>query len=206
MTQTKILALTARTISIVFHPLLIPSLGFLLLFNSDFYFSMLPWSLKRFVLLVVFMSTCVLPLLSILLLSLNQRFDINMGKSTDRVLPLILSSLFSFSGYLILKRVPIFPIYNFFLVASILVQIALLIISLRWKISAHTAAIGGLIGGFVALSFRLNENPFLMLSCLIIIAGMVGTARLILEKHTSWQVYAGFTLGFLIMDAVIMFA
>lgn len=144
MTQTKILALSARTISIVFHPLLIPSLGFLLLFNSDFYFSMLPWSLKRFVLLVVFMSTCVLPLLSILLLSLNQRFDINMGKSTDRVLPLILSSLFSFSGYLILKRIPIFPIYNFFLVASILVQIALLIISLRWKISAHTAAIGGL--------------------------------------------------------------
>lgn len=206
MTQTKILALSARTISIVFHPLLIPSLGFLLLFNSDFYFSMLPWSLKRFVLLVVFMSTCVLPLLSILLLSLNQRFDINMGKSTDRVLPLILSSLFSFSGSLILKRVPIFPIYNFFLVASILVQIALLIISLRWKISAHTAAIGGLIGGFVALSFRLNENPFLILSGLIIIAGMVGTARLILEKHTSWQVYAGFTLGFLIMDAVIMFA
>jgi membrane-associated phospholipid phosphatase len=109
-------------------------------------------------------------------------------------------------GYLILKRIPIFPIYNFFLVATILVQIALLIVSLRWKISAHAAAIGGLIGGFLALSFRLNENPFLILSGLIIIAGMVGTARLILEKHTNWQVYTGFLLGFLIMDLVIMFA
>jgi hypothetical protein len=206
MTNTKILALTARTVSIIFHPLLIPSLGFLLLFNSDFYFSMLPWSLKRFVLLVVFLSTCVLPLLSILLLSLNQRIDVKMDKNTDRILPLILSSLFSFMGYLILKRIPIFPIYNFFLVATILVQIALLIVSLRWKISAHAAAIGGLIGGFLALSFRLNENPFLILSGLIIIAGMVGTARLILEKHTNWQVYTGFLLGFLIMDLVIMFA
>lgn len=206
MTNTKILALSARTVSIVFHPLLIPSLGFLLLFNSDFYFSMLPWSLKRFVLLVVFLSTCVLPLLSILLLSLNQRIDVKMEKSTDRILPLILSSLFSFMGYLILKKVPIFPIYNFFLVATILVQIALLIVSLRWKISAHAAAIGGLIGGFLALSFRLNENPFLILSGLILIAGMVGTARLILEKHTNGQVYAGFLLGFLIMDLVIMFA
>jgi membrane-associated phospholipid phosphatase len=202
----NILHQSARATSIVFHPLLIPTLGFLLLFNSGFYFAMLPWSLKRFVLLVVFLSTCVLPALSIGLLSLNQRFDIRMEKSTDRVLPLILSSLFSYMGYLILQRIPVFPVYNFFLIASILVQIALLIVSLRWKISAHAAAIGGLIGGFLALSFRLNENPLMTLSLLFLIGGIVGTARLILEKHTNLQVYAGFLLGFLIMDLVILLA
>jgi membrane-associated phospholipid phosphatase len=202
----KLLHQSAQATSIVFHPLLIPTLGFLLLFNSGFYFALIPWNLKRFVLLVIFLSTCLLPALTIGLLSLNQRFDIHMSKSTDRVLPLIFSSLFSYVGYLILQRIPIYPIYNFLLVASILVQIALMVISLRWKISAHAAAIGGLIGGFLALSFRMNQSPLMILSLLFLIGGLVGTARLILEKHTNIQVYAGFVLGFLIMDLIVLFA
>jgi len=199
MTDNKILATTAKVTSIIFHPLLIPTLGILLLFNSGFYFSLLPWNVMKFVLLIVFMSTGLLPALSIGILSLNPRFDRKMEKSTDRVLPILLTSVFYYMGYLILKKLPIFPIYNFLLVASILVQIALLIISMRWKISAHAAAIGGLVGGFFALSFRLQANPVWILSILILIAGMVGSARLILGKHSGSQVYAGFLLGLLIM-------
>ncbi len=199
MTDNKILSTTAKVTSIIFHPLLIPTLGIFLLFNSGFYFSLLPWNVMKFVLLIVFMSTGLLPALSIGILSLNPRFDRKMEKSTDRVLPILLTSVFYYMGYLILKKLPIFPIYNFLLVASILVQIALLIISMRWKISAHAAAIGGLVGGFFALSFRLQANPVWILSILILIAGMVGSARLILGKHSGSQVYAGFLLGLLIM-------
>jgi len=203
--MTKILHSVARIISVIFHPLLIPTLGFLLLFNSGFYFSILPWSIKSLVLLIIFISTCVLPGLSILLLSLKPDFDLNMEKSTDRVLPLMFSSIFYYMGYLILKQMPIFPIYNFFLLASILVQIALLAVSLRWKISAHSAAIGGLVGGFFGLSFRLQENPVIILIALILITGLVGSARLILGKHSSSQVYSGFLLGFLIMSLIFEF-
>lgn len=195
----------ARVTSIIFHPLLIPTLGFFLLLNSGFYFSILPWSVEKFILLVVFLSTCVLPALSIGLLSLSPKFDVNMEKNTDRVLPLMISSVFYYLGYLILQRLPVFPIYNLFMIASILVQFGLLVISLKWKISAHSAAIGGLVGGFFGLSFRLQENPILILIALILVAGMVGTARLILGKHTSLQVYAGFLLGFLVMNLVILF-
>lgn len=156
-------------------------------------------------LLVVFLSTCVLPALSIGILSLNPKFDRNMEKSTDRILPLLLSSVFYYLGYLILERFAIFPIYNLFLIASVLVQIVLLVISLKWKISAHSAAIGGLIGGIIGLSFRLQENPVLVLSLLILAAGLIGTSRLILLKHTSSQVYSGFLLGFLILNLVIYF-
>jgi membrane-associated phospholipid phosphatase len=128
-----------------------------------------------------------------------------MEKNTDRVLPRMISSAFYYLGYLILQRLPVFPIYNLFMIASILVQFGLLVISLRWKISAHSAAIGGLVGGFFGLSFRLQENPILILIALILVAGMVGTARLILGKHTGFQVYAGFLLGFLVMNMVIIF-
>lgn len=201
----NILHPAARVTSIVFHPLLIPTMGFLLLFNSGFYFAILPWSVKKFILLVVFLSTCVLPAISIGLLSLSPKFDMNMDKNTDRIFPLVLSSIYYYLGYLILQRLPVFQIYNLFLVASILVQIALIMISLKWKISAHSAAMGGLVGGFFGLSFRLQETPLLILISLILIAGMVGSARLILSKHTSWQIYAGYLLGFLIMNLVIFF-
>lgn len=205
MNTNKILPGFARVTSIVFHPLLIPTLGFLLLFNSGFYFSLMPWSVKKFILLIVFLSTCVLPALSIGLLALSPRFDVNMEKSTDRVLPLILSSIYYYLGYLVLQRLPVYPIYNFFMLASILVQIVLLIVTLRWKISAHSAAIGGLLGGIMALSIRLGENPVLILIALILTAGLVGTARLILGKHTNLQVYSGFLLGFLVMSLIVMY-
>jgi len=195
----------ARLTSIIFHPLLIPTLGFLLLFNSDFYFSILPWNVKRYMLLVVFMSTCVLPAISILILSLNPKFDLNMEKNTDRVLSLIITSLSYYLGYLLLKRLPVFPVYNVLLIGAILVQTALLPISMRWKISMHSAAIGGLVGGILGLSFRLQENPVQLLSVLILTAGLVATSRLILQKHTESQIYAGFLTGFLILMLVITF-
>jgi len=205
MTDNRIIQIIARVTSIIFHPLLIPTLGFLLLLNSDFYFALLPWSVKKFMLLTVFLSTCILPALSILILSMNPKFDIKMEKSTDRILPLLLSSVFYYLGYLILEQLPVYPIYNLFLIASILVQISLIVVSLKWKISAHSAAIGGLIGGISALSFRLHENAILVLSLLILVAGLVATSRLILLKHTNSQIYAGFSLGFLIIGLVIAF-
>lgn len=206
MNEPKILTLSARITSIIFHPLLIPTIGFLLLFSSGFYFAVIPWNLKRFILMVVFISTCLIPAISIRLLSISSRFDLKMEKGTDRVLPLILSSISFYLGYLVLGRIQSFPVFQVFLVASILVQIALVIISLQWKISAHSAAIGGLVGGFFALSVRLQENPVFILILLILISGMVCTSRLILQKHTNLQVYSGFLLGLLIMGLSILFA
>ena len=205
MNNNNTLSLIARITSLVFHPLLIPTLGFLLLFNSGFYFSILPWNVKIYMLLVVFLSTCILPAISILILSLNPKFNLNMEKNTDRVLSLIITSISYYLGYQLLKRLPVFPVYNVLLIGAVLVQIALLPISMRWKISMHTAAIGGLIGGILGLSFRIQENPIQLLSLLILMAGLVGTSRLILQKHTESQVYAGFLIGFLILSLVITF-
>jgi hypothetical protein len=205
MTQNKVLYQAARITSVIFHPLLIPTWGFLLLFNSGLYFTLISDGNKKMVLLVVLLSTCIFPILSIGLLGLSPRFDLHMEKNTDRVLPLILSSIFYYSGYLVLRHLPIFPIYGFFLIAAILIQIALMLVSLSWKISTHSAAIGGLLGGFLALSFLFQENPMYILMALILISGLVGTSRLILEKHTNVQVYSGFLLGFGVMNLIFFF-
>ncbi len=176
-----------------------------LLLNSGFYFSMLSWEAKRFILMVVFFTTSILPMLTVSILALNQRFDINMNKSTDRIIPALASSVFYYLGFVLLGRVSIFPVLKLYMLASILVIVALLIISFKWKISIHMAALGSLAGTFFALSFRKGMNPVYALLIIILISGLVGTARLALKKHDIWQIVAGYFLGFLILYGVVYF-
>ena len=195
----------SKFISIIFHPVLIPTLGFFLLFNSGFYFSMLTWEAKRFVLLVVLFSTGILPMLSVAILALNSKFDISMENSRDRIIPLLSSSVFYYLGFVLLGRMKAFPVFKLFLVASVLVIIALLLISFKWKISNHMAAVGGVTGTIFALSFRSGVNPIFTILTVILISGLVGTARLVLKKHDLKQLTAGYILGFSVLYLAIYF-
>ena len=67
------------------------------------------------------------------------------------------------------------------------------------------AAIGGLTGTVFALSFRSGTNPMYTILILVLLSGLVGTARLILEKHTISQLIAGYGIGFIILYLVIFF-
>jgi ABC-type uncharacterized transport system permease subunit len=68
------------------------------------------------------------------------------------------------------------------------------------------AALGGLTGTLFALSFKTGINPLLAVVLAIFISGLVGTARLLLNKHKLWQLIAGYFLGFLILYLVIYLA
>lgn len=195
----------AKALSYVFHPLLIPTLGFLLLMNSGFYFTMLSFEAKKFIMIIVVLSTLVLPLTGIGLMMLVTRFKLNLDKASDRIIPLLNTALFYYLGFYFLGKLPVYPIYRIMLISSVLTIAVLLFITIRWKISAHLAAIGGLIGVFLALSLRLHFNGSMLICLLLLVAGVVGTSRIILEKHRPLQVYAGFILGFLINFLVIQF-
>lgn len=195
----------ARIISIVLHPVLLPTLGFILLLNTGFYFSMISWEAKRYILLIILFSTAVLPLLSIAILALNPKFDFSMQSGRDRVIPLLSSSVCYYIGYLLLNKLRAFPVFKVFLIASVIVIIVLLLISFSWKISIHMAAIGGLTGTFFALSFRYGMNPVWILVCLVLASGVLGTARLTLNKHNIWQILWGYLTGLIILYLVNYF-
>ncbi|WP_319271957.1 phosphatase PAP2 family protein [uncultured Draconibacterium sp.] len=195
----------ARIISIIFHPVLIPTIGMFLLLHSGFYFELLLWEAKRFVLLVVFFTTCILPLLSVAILSLNPRFNVNMPNSRDRLVPLLSTSVFYYLGFILLRKVQAVPEFKLFMLASVLVIVALLVVSLKWKISNHMAAIGGLSGTLFALSFRNGVNPVYSVLIVVLLSGLIGTARLILGKHDLKQLIAGYGLGFIVLYLVLYF-
>src|SRR6056297_697220 len=135
---------TAQIISVLFHPVLLPTLGFLLMFNSGFYFSYLSWEAKRYVLMVVLFTTGILPLLSTALLALKPKFDISLSKVSDRLMVLLFTSAFYYLGFVLLDRIKAYPVFKLVMIASVLVIIALLLISFKWKISSHMAALGGI--------------------------------------------------------------
>lgn len=166
---------------------------------------MLSWEAKRYVMLIVFFTTCILPLLSVSIMAVSPKFDINMPKSTDRVFPLLAASVFYYLGFVLLGRVSMFPVFKLYMLASVLVIVSLLVISLKWKISNHMAAIGGLAGTFFALSFRKGLNPVYSLMIIILVSGLIGTARMALKKHDVWQIIAGYALGFAILYIVVYF-
>ena len=115
--MNKQLGVASRIISGIFHPLLIPTWAFIILGNTGFYFSVLPWSVKQPMLLVVLLSTCILPALSTGIVSMNPRARAREWKTTDRILPLLLSAIFYYLGYLMLEKMPLFPVFNLFLIA-----------------------------------------------------------------------------------------
>lgn len=196
---------TAKIISTIFHPFLVPTWGFLLLLYSGFHFSLLNWEAKRFLLLVVVFTTAVLPLLSVALLALNKNFDVSMQNRQDRIIPLLSSAFFYYLGFQLLSRVKVFPVFKLFFVASVLLTVLLLLITFKWKISLHAASIGALTATIFALSFRSGNNPMLAVLSVVLISGAVATSRLILKKHDLWQIVAGYGLGFSVLYSVVYF-
>lgn len=195
----------AKVISFIFHPVLVPTLGFILLFNSSSFFSILPWEVKKFVLIVVFVTTGLLPVFTMAVMALNPRFSLSFEKSTDRVLPLVFSAIYYSLGYYLLDKLPAYSIFKIFLLATTLVIILLLLTSYKWKVSNHLAGLGGLLGTILALSFRMGVNPVFIISGIILLSGVVGTSRMVLGKHNLPQILGGFAIGFSVLYLVVYF-
>ena len=189
----------------MFNPLLVPTFGFMLLFLSGFYSTMLTSDARRFILLVIFFSTATLPMLSVAILALNSKFNFLMTESKDRILPLLMTSVYYYIGFILLGRIHFLTMFKLFMIGSVLVIIALLFISFKWKISIHMAAVGAITATFFAVSFRTGMNPVWALVALVVVSGLIGTARLVLNKNSLLQVAAGYVLGFIILYPVIYF-
>jgi hypothetical protein len=195
----------AQIISLLLHPVLIPTLGFFLLFQSGFYFSYITWEAKRIVLIIVLFTTAVLPLLAMSIIAMSPRFRLSFETGNQRAMPLLFSSIFYYLGYILLNRINAFPILKFMMIASVLVIISLMIISLKWKISSHMAALGGLTGALLALSFRTGINPVWAIILVILATGLAGSARLTLGKNNLWHLEAGYALGFTLLYLTIFY-
>ena len=168
----------------VFTPFYLPLVGLSALFTFS-YMSLLPWQYKASVLLTVYVFTVLLPSLFIRTYRRYQGWTLTqLGIKECRMIPYILAIICYFACYYLMnmRRIPQFM--SNILLAALVIQVVCAIINVWWKISTHTAAIGGFAGALI------------WWFCLIlIIAGMVGSSRMILRQHSLSQVVAGFLVG-----------
>lgn len=205
MTREKQIILAARIVSMLFTPFYLPMLGLLTLFLFS-YMSLYPWAFKFRVLLIVYLFTILIPTLLIYLYRRYQGWTlIELGQKERRMVPYVISILCYFACIHLMdvQHIPHFMIS--IVIAALAVQIICALINVIWKISTHTAAIGGFMGALFVFADAFGFNPVWWFCLLFVLAGLLGSSRMILRQHTLSQVVAGFFIGFIIAVLAIIY-
>lgn len=199
----KNIILAARVMSMIFTPFYLPLLGLVVLFLFS-YMNMLPLSYKLLVLAGVYLFTVLLPSFLIHLYRHYQGWTlIELGRKERRVVPYIISILCYFCCYYLMNWFHVPRFISIIVVAALVIQMLCALINVWWKISTHSAAIGGVAGALLAFANIFAFNPIWWLCLVLLIAGMVCSSRMILRQHTLSQVVSGFLLGLLSAYLVI---
>jgi len=201
----------AQIISWVFLPLFMPLYALMvtlyipssekILSNTSLF--ELPNEMKSQLLFLFIVFGTVAPGISFILMYRRRLITtIEMDNQSERSIPLfivlsyclILFLLFFFKApNLVLPRY----IYALPLTGTI-ISILFIVINFRTKISLHAAGTGILTGYFCAFAAQQLQFNYLLIVMALMISGLVLSARLVLNKHTPFQVYSGWVLGFVI--------
>lgn len=194
----KFLNGAAKFFSTVFSPMMMATYGVALAMRLSF-LCFIPLGSQLTVILETFLATVVVPVIGIFALyKLKVIKDPMLNERTDRTWPYIIEIL-CFIGtavYLYLVKAPAW--LSLFLIGGAAALLTMTVINLRWKISGHATGVGGLCAMIFYLMMSGNSVYPLRWDFMvaILIAGVVCTSRLILERHTLGQVAAGFLNGF----------
>lgn len=200
----------AYLISLLFHPLVMPSLLFaVLLWWLPFAVPNLSPSGKIALWGVLSLATLVIPFLSLISLRMfgNLR-SLHMEERSQRPLPMFFVSIYYLlTTGMFLSKYPEFVTINGMLIGTSLTLVFLTLITLVWKISAHSGATGGSVGFALALVVRYNQlmpETLYLLAGLMLLSGIVMWARLYLRAHSLAESLAGWMLGMLVSLASLL--
>ncbi|WP_195596251.1 hypothetical protein [Bacteroides cellulosilyticus] len=186
---------TARVISAIFTPFSIPFLAFLILFLFS-YLRIMPIQYKLIVLGVVYCFTILMPMLTIFLFrKINGFSPEDLGERKRRFMPFLLTITSYVFCLVMMHRLNIPWYMTGIILAALIMMVICIVVNLKWKLSEHMAGVGAIVGGLVSFSALFGYNPVWWLCLFILIAGVLGTARIILQHHTLGEVLVGFAVG-----------
>ena len=189
----------AQIVSFVFHPLLLTT--YLVLLLGWWMPAMLlvrPEHLLTFV-AFIFGITFVLPALNVLVFrQVGLIASWKMGTKQERILPFIFNSIV----YMLIAILLIYRVHLSTNFAKLMLIIAVLaatgtLCTLFLKVSIHSLGWAGLVGIVLPLNSAIH-GTLLPTAVLIVISGLVMSARLKLNAHTPREVTIGGLAGFVI--------
>ena len=204
-TINRLIAGSARFFSTVLTPLMMPTYGAILVLWTSV-LCLLPMGTRIMVLIMILGITCVLPIICIGVL---HHFKIisnkQLTKRHERLYPYAFSVLCYIIATFYLHSIHSPMWFVMFAAGGALACTVALVITLWWKISAHMTGIGGV----VALLFQIHVqglsafNLFWVLCFTILLAGVLGTSRMVLKQHNLLQVLAGVANGYACVTLMI---
>jgi hypothetical protein len=202
-TQNMFLRVMATIITYVFHPVFMPTVIAILLYKiSAVSFAGVSGPEVKKWLAIIILNTLFFPLFLIALLkALGFITSIRMRDPKDRIIPLIGIMVFYFWAYNVFSNITAPFALRVLLLGSFWGVIVVFMVNIFYKISMHTTAAGGVIGIFIVLMILSPVSMMIPLIIVLVIAGCIGTARMLLGTHTPFEIYLGYFFGILSMLA-----
>ena len=204
MKMKKILALI---ISYLFHPLWYPLLGVYILFQTPTYINYaIPDEYKWKIYVLLGFITIVSPVFTLILLKkIKLVRDKHLALARERIYPYITTIIYYVFGIYLFQKAGVPAVILYYLLGAVIAVFLDFLLNFKLKISAHTTAIGGLLAMLLAVSLRWHLDLSFYIIIAFFIAGIVATARLILQAHKLSEVFLGFLIGFISMFYVMGF-
>lgn len=184
-----------KSISYIFHPLLMPFLGVVFYFSKSPRFIPLP--IIKAKLFSLALLTILLPILLFFLLrTLGKINTIHLATTKERILPLLINCVIVFViSQRIFPNNEIAELYYFFVGVLLSTLACLILAALNFKVSIHMIASAGVFMFFIALSIHFNINVNGLIALFTIAIGAIATSRLHLNAHTNIELIIGFFVG-----------
>ena len=184
-----------KSISFVFHPLIMPLLGVIFYFSKTPRF--IPEPVMKAKVFSIVILTIILPILLFFLLRTINKVDTIYLKSTkERLIPLFINCVII---TLILIRVltpnEIVELYYFFVGILCSTLTCFLLAIFKIKASIHMIAATGFFMFAIALGIHYQININGTIALMMVILGAIATSRLHLKAHTSQELIIGLFIG-----------
>jgi hypothetical protein len=192
------LKIPAQIFSILFHPLFIPVyLTLYLMFIEQTSFLSFTDQGRMFILIHVIVFPCLFPAFATFLLyKLNFIESLYLRTQKERIIPYMISMIFFFWSFLLFKNKTEWPQAMTQLYLGIFICVSMAVIFNNFfKISMHSMGVGGALGFLLILLFNGLLSFFLPLIIAVALCGIVCSARLLLNSHRPFEVYAGLIVG-----------
>ncbi len=193
----------AKAVSVLFHPLLFPLYGsaLILAVNPNLY-GYFGEKVHFLWLIIVFILTCLFPAIWLVMMKRLEMIDnLQLDTANERIIPFIATATFYLMATWMFKpsvtmKVPSNLLIFYMMMGGTVAIFVSFFINIFSKISLHAVGGGSLIGlGMLMIRFSTYDLRIVFIA-LILLAGLIGTARLVLEKHTPLQVFTGYLVGF----------
>jgi len=193
----------SRLVTGLFHPLLFPTFGTLLILGlNPNMFGYFGEKLHFAWLIIVFALTFVFPLVWILMMKgLGMIDNLRMETSRERIVPFVAAITFylwatwMFKANVHMKIPSNQLIFYMMLGACVSISVAFFL-NIFTRVSLHTLGAGSILGLILVLIRFSTYDLRLLFVGAIVLAGIIGTATLILKDHDESEVIAGYFIGF----------